>query len=70
VGLELVGRLLGHTQASTTRRYAHPDVEALRAVADKARAAWEKRDAQAPDPDPTPAADGGNVVSLRRRVRS
>lgn len=70
VGLELVGRLLGHTQAATTRRYAHPDVEALRAVADKARAAWEKPAAPAPDPNPTPASDGGNIVPLRRRGRS
>jgi integrase len=31
--LEIVGKLLGHTQAATTMRYAHADPKALRAVA-------------------------------------
>ncbi|MBF0327299.1 MAG: tyrosine-type recombinase/integrase [Alphaproteobacteria bacterium] len=33
VSLELVGRLLGHTQVATTRRYAHPGDAILREVA-------------------------------------
>ena len=35
VSLELVGRLLGHTQVATTRRYAHPGDDILRQVAGK-----------------------------------
>jgi site-specific recombinase XerD len=32
VGLQIVGKLLGHVQASTTMRYAHLQDEALRAA--------------------------------------
>ncbi len=35
VSLHLVGRLLGHTQPSTTARYAHASQEALRAAANQ-----------------------------------
>lgn len=62
VSLELVARLLGHTQAATTRRYAHPDVEALRAVATKAQ---EWRRPKPPVP-PSPNTPAGNVVPFRR----
>jgi len=34
LGLPIVGKLLGHTQASTTQRYAHLDVDPLRRAAD------------------------------------
>jgi integrase len=30
LGLPIIGKLLGHTQASTTERYAHLDVDPLR----------------------------------------
>jgi integrase len=33
--LEMIGRLLGHTQAATTRRYAHLADDPLRALADR-----------------------------------
>jgi integrase len=35
LGLPIVGKLLGHTQASTTQRYAHLDVDPLRKAADE-----------------------------------
>jgi integrase len=34
LGLPIVGKHLGHTQASTTQRYAHLDVDPLRRAAD------------------------------------
>jgi integrase len=34
LGLPIVGKLLGHTQASTTQRYAHLDVDPLRRASD------------------------------------
>jgi site-specific recombinase XerD len=35
VSLQIVGKLLGHTQASTTMRYAHLQDEALRSATSK-----------------------------------
>ena len=34
LGLPIVGKLLGHTQAATTARYAHLDADPLRRAAD------------------------------------
>ena len=34
LGLPIVGKLLGHTQASTTQRYAHLDADPIRRAAD------------------------------------
>ncbi len=34
MGLPIIGKLLGHTQASTTQRYAHLDANPVRAAAD------------------------------------
>ena len=35
LGLPIIGKLLGHTQASTTQRYAHLDSDPLRLASDK-----------------------------------
>jgi integrase len=35
LGLPIVGRLLGHTQAATTARYAHLDADPLRRASDR-----------------------------------
>lgn len=35
LGLPIIGRLLGHTQAATTQRYAHLDVDPLKRAADE-----------------------------------
>lgn len=35
MGLPVIGRLLGHTQASTTNRYAHVDIDPALAAADR-----------------------------------
>ncbi|SPL63731.1 Integrase [Ochrobactrum soli] len=34
LGLPVIGKLLGHSQASTTQRYAHLDVDPVRRAAD------------------------------------
>ena len=55
LGLPIIGRLLGHTQAATTARYAHLDNDPLRraseAIGGKIAAALEGQ---------------GSVVSFRR----
>lgn len=33
MGLPVIGKLLGHSQASTTQRYAHLDADPVRAAA-------------------------------------
>ena len=53
LGLPLIGRLLGHTQARTTQRYAHLADDPLREAADKIASAITK------------AGKGGKVVRLR-----
>jgi integrase len=53
LGLPLIGRLLGHTQARTTQRYAHLADDPLREAADKIASAITK------------AWQGGKVVKLR-----
>jgi integrase len=53
LGLPLIGRLLGHTQARTTQRYAHLADDPLRDAADKIAGAI------------TAAGMGGKVVRLR-----
>jgi integrase len=53
LSLPLIGRLLGHTQARTTQRYAHLADDPLREAADKIASAITK------------AGKGGKVVRLR-----
>jgi integrase len=53
LGLPLIGRLLGHTQARTTQRYAHLADDPLREAADKIASAITK------------AGQGSKVVRLR-----
>ena len=49
LGLPIIGKLLGHTQASTTQRYAHLDIDPLKRAADTIgatiSAAMDRRDA-------------------------
>ena len=59
MGLPIIGRLLGHTQASTTARYAHLDNDPLR----RASEAIAGRIAAALDGNRR-----GSVVALRRRA--
>jgi integrase len=61
LGLPIIGRLLGHTQASTTQRYAHLDADPLR----RASEAIGGRIAAALD-----GKRSGRVTTLRRGHRS
>jgi hypothetical protein len=54
--LPMIGRLLGHTQVSTTHRYAHLDVDPLRDLVAKVGAVVDGADKVAP-----------KVVKLRNR---
>jgi integrase len=60
LGLPILGKLLGHTQAATTARYAHLDADPLRTASDKIgnaiAAAMEGR-------------PKGDVVPLKRETR-
>jgi integrase len=60
LGLPIIGRLLGHTQASTTQRYAHLDADPLR----RASETIGGRIAAALD-----GKRGGTVVELKGRRR-
>jgi len=53
LGLPIIGRLLGHTQARTTQRYAHLADDPLREAADKIASTITK------------AGEGGKVTRLR-----
>jgi site-specific recombinase XerD len=55
--LYIVGKVLGHTQAATTERYSHLDLDPVRAVADRT----SRKIATALQ------SKGGEVVSLRKR---
>jgi hypothetical protein len=61
MGLPIIGKMLGHTQAATTHRYAHlasdPVKAAVSSVAEKIAAAMQGN-----------AASTGEVVSLRKKV--
>jgi integrase len=62
-GLVVVGKLLGHTQQSTTQRYAHLDADPLRKASD----AIATKIAAAMGEAPLPAA--AEVLPFRREVR-
>jgi integrase len=59
MGLPIVGKLLGHTKASTTERYAHLQVDPLRRATEKIGAELLRAMAETKQPDPD------NVVSLK-----
>ena len=63
LGLPIIGKLLGHTQASTTQRYAHLDNDPLRKAADRigSEIARAMGDAQPPKD-----GEGAEVIPLRR----
>jgi integrase len=52
LGLPIIGKLLGHTQAATTHRYAHLDADPMRRAAETigatTAAAMDSRTANAP----------------------
>jgi integrase len=60
MGLPIIGKMLGHTQAQTTQRYAHlaadPVAAAAASVAGKIEAAMNS------------GASGGKVISLPRKI--
>jgi integrase len=61
LGLPIIGKLLGHTQAATTQRYAHLDADPLRKASERIGG-----DIAAAMGEPAKLADGGvKVVSLR-----
>jgi len=57
LGLPIIGKLLGHTQAATTHRYAHLDVDPLRRAVDTIGATISAA---------MDGNKGGEVVSLRK----
>lgn len=61
LGLPIIGKLLGHSQASTTARYAHLDNDPLRKAADRIGSEIARAMGDATSP-----AGGGEVVALRR----
>ena len=60
-GLPIIGKLLGHTQAATTQRYAHLDADPLRVASD----AIGRRIATALG-EPVATDGDGSVVPMRR----
>jgi integrase len=69
LGLPIIGKLLGHTQASTTQRYAHLDADPLRVATDaigrRIAAALEGRQAEVV-PLPQDARTSGARAALVR----
>lgn len=63
LGLPIIGKLLGHSQASTTARYAHLDNDPLRKAAD--RIGGEIARAMGDTPSPKDR-EGAEVVALHR----
>lgn len=63
LGLPIIGKLLGHTQASTTQRYAHLDADPLRRASD--RIAGEIAAAMG-----EPMGESGKILPLGTKVRA
>jgi integrase len=49
LGLPIIGKLLGHTQASTTQRYAHLDADPLRRASERIGLQLSKAMGEQPD---------------------
>ncbi|MTW16615.1 tyrosine-type recombinase/integrase [Rhodoplanes serenus] len=65
LNLPVIGKLLGHTQARTTQKYAHLAIDPVKRAADMI--GWEIANALG-EPVPSPAVTGGaDVVPLRRK---
>jgi integrase len=62
--LPMIGRLLGHTQVSTTQRYAHLDVDPLRELVAKVGAVVDGANKVA---DEKATKAGGKLVKMERR---
>jgi integrase len=62
LGLPIIGKLLGHTQASTTQRYAHLDNDPLRRATEQIGARIAAAIGEAP-------STGGELVPLKQHRR-
>jgi len=51
LGLPIIGKLLGHTQASTTQRYAHLDADPLRRASERIGLQLSKAMGEEPEPN-------------------
>jgi integrase len=65
LGLPIIGKLLGHTKASTTQRYAHLDTDPLRRASEHIG----RRLAAAMGDQPSKIVRGGAVLRPRRNAR-
>ena len=70
--LPVVGKILGHSQASTTQRYAHLEVnparQALETAVAKITEGWNKPPAPDQPPDPAPAeSTASGIIKFRPR---
>jgi integrase len=59
LGLPIIGKLLGHTQAATTARYAHLDSDPLRRASDHIGGRIQAAMGEGP-------AGGGEIVTFRK----
>ncbi|MBG0794481.1 site-specific integrase [Methylocystis sp. H62] len=69
LGLPIVGKLLGHTQASTTSRYAHLDADPIRRAADTIGETIAAALNKSCDSDPSSKSDAKHLsIQVRRRA--